>query len=563
MSGDIKIVQILDEDAIYFLREMVFSLSLQTIKPTKVEFYVSQSLYDKNHKVIEREITANSLLCPFSIKKIGPEYTEKVFLTKLFFDLLNNEDSQGFIFSNQAVKYTEDALDRLTRRSNGRMISVGGYREALYCFDKSTGIHCAQKYPSATLGAGRGAVFLNGVDVTGFVFIPRGFGKNIIAKIPSLDWPDCFQAVLAYSTANDLIEPSNLGSILGDSLNLQFSSRFRAKEEFHKWYGPTRLGWHDFRDTLSVRVDAKELIAISKNQFGQRGYVENEFKRIFEAVFRRYPNYVERFFFFSIRAIRFLKRPYRLASSIYEKCVYLKRRLKLVLSYFKLVFRGGIESTPIYINNFNRFTTLKLQIDWFRAQGFNNITVIDNNSTYQPLLSYYEQLGVGVKLIKLGENVGPLSLWQKRIDGEIRNRLPYIYTDSDVVPVDFDLKTFIKKSLGYFFRLPGFQKIGLSLKIDDLPDWYEFKKDVIRHESHFWDKEYGSEHYLARVDTTFAIYQPGAEGGHWLSALRTKAPFLARHWPWYENSKNPSEEEKYYYESSSAFSSWSGRKKIK
>jgi hypothetical protein len=121
---------------------------------------------------------------------------------------------------------------------------------------------------------------------------------------------------------------------------------------------------------------------------------------------------------------------------------------------------------------------------------------------------------------------------------------PYVYSDPDIVPVD-ECPPHV---LGYFLDVlaafPDRTKVGFGLKIDDLPDHYQFKQKVIIWESQFWEKKLAPKVYDAAVDTTFALYRPGAK--YDLSAVRTGFPYVARHHPWYEDSAHPSEDQAYY-----------------
>ena len=97
-------------------------------------------------------------------------------------------------------------------------------------------------------------------------------------------------------------------------------------------------------------------------------------------------------------------------------------------------------------------------------------------------------------------------------------------------------------------KYPKVQKVGFSLKIDDLPDKYEYKKQVIAWEKKFYDNQIDNKLYLARIDTTFALHRPYASistKGRY-KMIRTSYPYTARHLPWYNDSANLSEEETFY-----------------
>ena len=82
---------------------------------------------------------------------------------------------------------------------------------------------------------------------------------------------------------------------------------------------------------------------------------------------------------------------------------------------------------------------------------------------------------------------------------------------------------------------------------------------IIELESKYWQKPLGDGLFAAPIDTTFALYRPGAHGGYWLPACRTGEPYLARHLPWYQDSANLSEEEAYYKNKAGKDSYWAPR----
>ena len=57
--------------------------------------------------------------------------------------------------------------------------------------------------------------------------------------------------------------------------------------------------------------------------------------------------------------------------------------------------------------------------------------------------------------------------------------------------------------------------VGFALKLDDLPENYKYKYDIIRFESFYWEKrmQYLFPIYDAPIDTTFAQYKPGGGSG--------------------------------------------------
>jgi hypothetical protein len=198
---------------------------------------------------------------------------------------------------------------------------------------------------------------------------------------------------------------------------------------------------------------------------------------------------------------------------------------------------------PVIINNRNRYSYLVMLIAWLERAGMKNIVILDNDSTYPALLAYYEKCKH--KVVKLGRNVGPRALWETpSLKGYTKDY--YIYTDPDVVPdaaVGADAIELMYKGLYEHVYL---DKIGFSLHINDLPDHFKLKADVIQWEKQFWVNRVDENFFAAPVDTTFAMYAPFAQGGGECKAWRTDSPWSARHMPWYENSLSPTEEDEYY-----------------
>jgi hypothetical protein len=202
------------------------------------------------------------------------------------------------------------------------------------------------------------------------------------------------------------------------------------------------------------------------------------------------------------------------------------------------------KNIPVIINNYNRLSYLLQLITWLENAGMRNITILDNDSSYPPLLKFYET--TKHRVVRLGANLGHLALWKSPVYNEICNRY-YIYTDSDVVPSEICPADVFEVLLRELEKYPAIEKIGLGLKIDDLPDHYSAKQKVIGWESKYWQKPVSGFVYHAEVDTTLALYRPFTDGSKWVApAFRTGIPYVARHLPWYENSANPGEESEYY-----------------
>lgn len=199
---------------------------------------------------------------------------------------------------------------------------------------------------------------------------------------------------------------------------------------------------------------------------------------------------------------------------------------------------------PIIINNRNRLTSLKDLINFLEKAGQKNIIILDNDSTYPPLLEYYNS--TSIKVHRLGFNGGHLALWKTPFYKKFINDF-YVYTDSDVIPIKECPLDFMKHFREVLLKNPDVFKVGFSLKIDDLPDTFLNKGKVIAWEKQFYERPVGHEFFQASIDTTFAMYRPWMKGGaSLLKMYRTNYPYQARHMPWYVESNNLSEEEQYY-----------------
>lgn len=244
-----------------------------------------------------------------------------------------------------------------------------------------------------------------------------------------------------------------------------------------------------------------------------------------------------------------------------NKNYFLKAKyfLKSRYIYIRGVIRGSAivdyKKIPIIINNYNRLTTLQLLISALERRGYTNLFIIDNASTYPPLLEYYKTCSYTV--FRLKKNVGHLSLWKtgiyKRFIGDY-----YVYTDSDVVPCNDCPDDFLDYFWGILKRKKYAAKVGFGLKIDDLPDHYDLKQSVIKWESDYWKYEVEKDLFRAPIDTTFALHRPYAKkNANWyVEQYRTGGKYSAHHMPWYNNSNDLSPEEQYYINSCTKSTHW-------
>jgi len=218
------------------------------------------------------------------------------------------------------------------------------------------------------------------------------------------------------------------------------------------------------------------------------------------------------------------------------------------------------KKVPIIINNYNRLTDMKRLIASLESRGYDNIIIIDNNSTYPPLLDYYGTCRHEV--IRLPKNYGFLSIWQSGVYERFKSSY-YVFTDSDLEIVEDCPDDFMERFIGIMRRHPLCYKVGFGLCIDDIPDHYANKEAVLKNEAEFWEKEVEPGVYDAVTDTTFALYRPFTKGASspYKFMCRTGAPYMMRHLPWYLDLDHLDEEERYYVDHVIQSTHWSRNSK--
>lgn len=211
---------------------------------------------------------------------------------------------------------------------------------------------------------------------------------------------------------------------------------------------------------------------------------------------------------------------------------------------------------PVFIVNRNRCEALQRLVNWLLGGGTRTVVILDNASTYPPLLQYYDALPAGAKVMRLEQNFGPYVFWQQGVHQVID--MPYVVTDSDVVPADFCPRDLIARLYATLQRYPDATKVGPALRIDNLPDGYVEADTVRKWESQFWERPVAPGVFAAPIDTTFALYPAHAEFSNDQRSLRLGHPCIAEHTPWYAEEHALSDEERYYRANTSAtFSNWS------
>jgi len=184
---------------------------------------------------------------------------------------------------------------------------------------------------------------------------------------------------------------------------------------------------------------------------------------------------------------------------------------------------------PIIINNRNLLTwPSKMVEDCKKFDDVGEIIIVDNGSTYEPLLEWYK---TNPCEIIYTENYGQSCPWIIGLPQKIGSEF-YVVTDPDLdlSQTPKDCLNFIKEKL---LKYDDYSKIGLSLYNWEVPEnspYHHFLKtwSIVN-----WDSNSVVDGLLTSqpIDTTFGMYNinKGPNSG---KNCTTYLPYSARHIPW-------------------------------
>lgn len=218
----------------------------------------------------------------------------------------------------------------------------------------------------------------------------------------------------------------------------------------------------------------------------------------------------------------------------------------------------GAAVIPVIVNVFNRLTTTRTLCEQLATLGARPV-ILDNASTWEPLLEWYESCPFEV--VRLTENLGHHAPWKAGIVNRPNNGF-YCVTDCDLdlEGVPADLMDVLQEPFTAWHNPPV--KSGVALRIDDLPPW---QTQVKEWESRFWKQRiadrFGEVRYWAPIDTTLAMYRANtpvriATKVAGIRAVRTAGAYTARHVPWYLDPQNLDEENANYFATANESNSW-------
>ena len=192
------------------------------------------------------------------------------------------------------------------------------------------------------------------------------------------------------------------------------------------------------------------------------------------------------------------------------------------------------KNMTVLIIGYNQYTYISSMVSQL-IKYTNDIVVIDNNSTYEPLLNYYQD-GYNYSLLKMDKNYGHKVYEEKFLNGIFGNI--YIITDPDLelnkkIPSNF-IENLIKISNNYKAG-----RVGFAIEISSP----EIRSDLTYAgmplklwESRFWQikiKDNTYELYNAPIDTTFCLIN--TIYNHVGLSIRIAGNYTCKHLPWYIN----------------------------
>lgn len=213
---------------------------------------------------------------------------------------------------------------------------------------------------------------------------------------------------------------------------------------------------------------------------------------------------------------------------------------------------------PLIVPVYNQLTYLRNILNWWEwYHPTYPIIVMNNGSTYPPLLNYFEymkSLHHNVVYVDYPENDFIPNL-SKTIENYINGKYQYYcISDADIMPHPSIPPNFLDIWKMYIEK--GYHRVGFNLIVDQLPKWLNEREAIIWNEKELLNGKEAEEYngyigYKAPVDTTFALYTTNNSGWNapmngkdWGNCLRI---FEAFHLPWHQHNEIVNPEMDYYY----------------
>lgn len=207
---------------------------------------------------------------------------------------------------------------------------------------------------------------------------------------------------------------------------------------------------------------------------------------------------------------------------------------------------------PVIINNRDLLTWTRAMVDKIKTlDGVGDIYIIDNASTYQPLLDWYETKPC--EIIKV-DNLGHTAPWLCGLVDKLG--IPYVVTDPDLGLDDLPNDTLIKLN-EKLTLMPHLNKIGLKLDWESITEKSPYYNHLQSYEKNRWGSSRLENDVFVdvHIDTTFALYNVNH---YFIGGGSLPSPYQAKHHPWEftHEERNNNEEFSYYIKNASSVSSY-------
>ena len=202
---------------------------------------------------------------------------------------------------------------------------------------------------------------------------------------------------------------------------------------------------------------------------------------------------------------------------------------------------------PVIINNRDLLTWPKAMVyKLLQYECIGDIIIVDNGSTYKPLLEWYDNQSVA-KVI-MCDNLGHGGAWVSGAVSSLNSDI-YVVTDSDLGLQHTPNDTLVVL-LDKLNKHPELEKIGLGL------DWQIVKEDspyyqrLNLYERDRWKASAIIDDVYVDMwtDTTFALYN---KKQYFIGGGSLSYPYVARHYPWELPIEYNNDEFKYYIDHAS------------
>jgi hypothetical protein len=218
---------------------------------------------------------------------------------------------------------------------------------------------------------------------------------------------------------------------------------------------------------------------------------------------------------------------------------------------------------PVFIISFNRLHCLQQLVAWLESAELAEPIIIDNGSSYPPLLEWFEQMRNTIAIRDFKDNYGPYRIWEQRLFAPhtTPDQPFYVVTDPDVIPIPECPKDAIPRLIDTCNALRS-PKVGLSLRLETIPETLPTGQEIRAWETTLQSQGIGPSGavgarplpacYGSLLDTTFQVnHRDDVPLSYGSPGIRLAHPYQADHLGWNLDPERLSEEEKFYWETAS------------